>query len=181
MDNSKNTPSAPKQAQQFPVSVLMHYQISQSNPWSNGQWEVTGLVVGEKVASEELSKQAIRSDTENTQYLWSGFTVELYKDDAESYYYNLMSDNPRAFVICRNEEEGNDQIQPFLVTLSSDEANSYMEVDELVYSVEMPAELYRWVEQFVLEQYIPIKKKKRKRINWKDTKPNEKPETINTW
>ena len=89
-----------------------------------------------------------------------------------------MSDNPQAFVICRNEEEVNDQIQPFLVTLSSDEANSYMEVDELVYSVKMPAELYRWVEQFVLEYYIPVKKKKRKRINWKDT--NEKPETINT-
>ena len=178
MDKLQDLPSAQKQSRQFPVSVLMHYQITQNNPWSNGQWDVSGLVVGEKVTSQQLSKQAVRSDSENTQYLWSGFTVELFKDDAESYYYNLMSDNPQAFVICRNEEEVNDQIQPFLVTLSSDEANSYMEVDELVYSVKMPAELYRWVEQFVLEYYIPVKKKKRKRINWKDT--NEKPETINT-
>ena len=43
-----------------------------------------------------------------------------------------------------------------------------MEADEVVESVAMPAELYRWVEQYVLENYLPEKRKKRKRDNWKE-------------
>lgn len=172
MNKYQDIPSITKDFGHFPVSVLMRYQTTQNNVWSGGQWEVSGLVVGqvgEKFAGHKRSKQAIRHDTDNTQFLWSGLTVELHKDDAESYYHNLMSDTPRAFIVCRNDEEDSEQCQPFLVTLSYDEAASYMEVDELVYSVDMPAELYRWVEQFVLEHYVPAKKKKRRRDNWKDT------------
>jgi hypothetical protein len=169
MDKLQNPPSPLKQAERFPVSVLMNFLETQNNPWSSGQWQATGLVVGEAVTSQTLTKQVIRSDTQNTQFLWSGFSVELFKDDAESYYHNLMSDNPKAFIICSNDEESGDQCRPFLVTLSYDEATSYMEVDELVYSVGMPAELYRWVEQFVLEHYVPVKKTKRRRANWKET------------
>ena len=42
-----------------------------------------------------------------------------------------------------------------------------METDEIVESVGMPAELYRWVERFVLQHYVPEKRRKRKRDNWK--------------
>ena len=49
-----------------------------------------------------------------------------------------------------------------------------MESDEAVESVAMPVELYRFVEQFVLEHYLPEKKKKRKRDNWKEG-ANERP------
>jgi hypothetical protein len=42
-----------------------------------------------------------------------------------------------------------------------------METEELVESVDMPAELYRWAERFVLEHYVPKKRKKRKRDDWK--------------
>ena len=45
---------------------------------------------------------------------------------------------------------------------------SFAETDEVVESVAMPAELYRWVEQYVLENYLPEKRKKRKRDNWKE-------------
>ncbi|WP_455206419.1 DUF3305 domain-containing protein [Kaarinaea lacus] len=176
MDKDQDIPSTPKDAGQFPVSVLMHYQSTRNNAWSSGQWEVSGLVVGEageKLAGHKRTKQAIRSDTENTQYLWSGLTVKLYKDGAESYYHNLMSDNPRAFIVCRNDEADSSECQPVLVTLSYDEAASYMEVDELVYSVDLPAELYRWVEQFILEHYVPEKKKKRRRDNWKETQERD--------
>jgi len=168
MDNLQDLPSPVKQAERFPVSILMNFQQSQNNPWSNGQWEVTGLIVGEHIASQTLTKQAIRSDTDKKEFIWTGFSVELFKDDAESYYHNLMSDNPKAFIICSADEEDSNECQPFLVTLSYDEATSYMEVDELVYSVNMPAELYRWVEHFVLEHYVPVKKKKRRRTNWKE-------------
>jgi hypothetical protein len=43
-----------------------------------------------------------------------------------------------------------------------------METDEIVETVAMPPELYRWAERFVLEHYVPEKRKKRKRDNWKE-------------
>jgi len=185
MDKYQKIPSAPEDAGSFPVSVLMRYQETKHNMWTNGHWEVSGLVVGEigekftdKPAGHKLSKQAIRkhairNEEGNNQYLWSGLSVELFKDDAESYYHNIMSENPKAFIVCRNDETDSNEIQPFRVTLSYAEATSYMEVDDLVHSVEMPAELYRWVEQFVLEHYVPEKKRKRRRDNWKEMSNRE--------
>ncbi|WP_455222156.1 DUF3305 domain-containing protein [Kaarinaea lacus] len=173
MGNRGDITAEPQDIRQFPVSVLMHFKVTQNNFWSSGQWEANGLIVGEigeKITgSNKQLKQVLQSDAANSQYLWSGFTVELHKDECESYYHNLMSDTPKAFIVCRSDEEDNNQCQPFLVTLSYDEAASYMEVDELVYSVAMPPELYRCVEQFVLEHYVPEKKRKRRRDNWKET------------
>jgi len=151
----------------------MCFRQSQNTFWSAGQWEVRGLVVGaagEKVAGVQHSDSRVsRRDVGNGQVLWSGLSVCLYKDDAESYYHNLMCEYPKAFIICKSDELEAEQCEPFLVTLSYDEAASYMEVDEQVLSVDMPPELYRWVEQFVVENYVPEKKRKRKRDNWKQS------------
>jgi hypothetical protein len=56
---------------------------------------------------------------------------------------------------------------PFLVSLSFDEANAYQEGDGVVYAVAMPPELYRWCEHFVLDHYVPEKKKKRRLTDWR--------------
>lgn len=77
-----------------------------------------------------------------------------------------MSDHPSVFIIC-NEEQG-EPLQPFIVTLSYGEAISYMETDVRVERVKMPAELYRSLEQYVLANYVPEKRKKRKREDWKE-------------
>jgi hypothetical protein len=53
------------------------------------------------------------------------------------------------------------------LTLSYDAAAAYMEVDELVSRVAMPAEVYRWAESFVMQHYVPERKKKRRRDDWK--------------
>jgi hypothetical protein len=77
-----------------------------------------------------------------------------------------MSDKPSAFIICN---EGQDEpLQPAIVTLSYGEATSYMETDVRVERVDMPADLYRSLEQYVLANYVPEKRKKRKRDNWKE-------------
>ena len=54
------------------------------------------------------------------------------------------------------------------MSLSYDAAHSYLEGDEIVYAVDLPAELYRWSETFVLQYYAPEKKMKRKRTDWKE-------------
>jgi len=171
MDKYQDNSFQEETSGQFPVSVLMHFKESQNKMWSSGQWEVTGLVAGaagEKLTGVTETKQLVSRDIGNGQIIWSGLTVQLYKDGAESYYHNLMSENPKAFVICKNDEVEGARPQPFLVTLSYDEAASFLEVDATVLSVAMPAELYRWVERFVLEHYVPERKRKRKRDSWKE-------------
>jgi len=153
-------------ARQFPVAVLVEYQAIHDNRWIDGRWAVTGVVAGEQLAGDGIHSKLIHSDAEVQQYLWSGFVIELHRDDAESYYCNLMSDHPSVFIIC-NEEQG-ESLQPFIVTLSYGEATSYMETDVRVERVEMPAELYRSLEQYVLANYVPEKRKKRKREDWKE-------------
>ena len=56
--------------------------------------------------------------------------------------------------------------EPFLITMSFDEAHAYLEGDDEIYEVEVPPELYRWTEAFLLMHYAPEKKIKRKRKNW---------------
>lgn len=152
----------------FPVSILVDYTATPGNRWQAGLWQVTGVVAGgqQDHAGGPGCTRLHPADTDNKQALWSGYSVELHKDDAESYYFNIVSDTPRIFVICTADDEAG--IKPLIATLSYDEAASYMEADEIVESVAMPAALYRWVEAFVLEHYVPEKKKKRKRDNWKE-------------
>jgi hypothetical protein len=145
---------------------MVEFQAIHDNRWVDGRWVVTGVVAGGRLAANGIHSKRVHSGEAGQQYLWSGLSIELHRDDAESYYYNLMSDNPSAFVIC--SEEPGEPLQPSIVTLSYGEATSYMETDARVERVEMPAELYRYLEQYVLANYVPEKKKKRKRENWKE-------------
>ncbi len=151
----------------YPVAVLVEYQVVHDNRWIDGRWIVTGVVAGEQFAEAGMHCKLVHSGEAGKQYLYTGLSIELHKDDAESFYCNLMSDNPSVFVIC--DEEQDEPLQPSIVTLSYAEATTYMETDQRVERVEMPAELYRWLEQYVLANYVPEKKKKRKRTDWKET------------
>jgi len=152
--------------QRYPVAVMVAFQTIHDNRWVDGRWLVTGVVTGMTPGDGGIHSKRVHAGDTGQQYLWSGLHIELHKDEAESYYHNLMSDNPGVFVIC-NEEPG-EPLQPSIVTLSYDEATSYMETDVRVERAAMPAELYRRLEQYVLENYAPEKKQKRKRDNWKE-------------
>ena len=155
-----------KVSQQFPVAVLVEYQAVDDNRWIDGRWVVNGVVAGAQFAAAEVHSKLVHTSETGQQYLWTGLSVTLHPDDTESYYCNLMSDRPSAFIICN---EGQDApLQPFIVTLSYGEATSYMETDVRVERVAIPAELYRSLEQYVLANYVPEKRKKRKRENWKE-------------
>lgn len=91
--------------------------------------------------------------------------LRLFKDEAESYYYNLMADASALYIVTHSSDDG--LPEPFLVTASFDAANAYLEGDGEIFTVPMSAEIYRWVETYVLEYYLPQKKFKRKLNNWK--------------
>jgi hypothetical protein len=149
----------------FSVSVLVEFRETDDNRWEEGCWHVAGVIAAGP-GDRETAPRPLHAATQGRQYLHSGLKLRLYRDDAESYYYNLVSDHPSVFVICNQEAGG--PLQPFIVTLSYGEATSYMETDGIVETVAMPPELYRWAERYVLEHYVPEKRRKRKRDNWKE-------------
>ena len=149
----------------FPVVVLMQSEPSRDNTWSDYQWRAIGVMARQTEDAELGEPQLVHENDEIKKYLYSGFVINLYTDECESYYYNLISDEPHCYVITRQDTSG--VPIPFQVSMSFDEANAYLESDEDVYVVDVPPEIYRWTEAFVLMHYAPEQRKKRKRDNWK--------------
>ena len=134
-----------------------------------------GVISGNRNA-DEVEPTLIREDDGVSQYLYGGFDIELFKDGLESYTANLRAHKPSVSVICEHDDEI-DEIRPLVVTLNYDEMASYVEVDEPVFDIPIPSDIYHWVESYVLENYRPEERKKRRREKWADEsfKPSRRP------
>ncbi len=147
------------------VSVVMEKKKS-DHLWIDYSYRAIGVVVGETDQSREIKQ--IYVDNEVEHFLVTGLQLELYEDECESYYHNLMSPQPGCFIVADETEDLDEMPVPYLVSLSFDEVHAYLEGDEQVYAVEIPAELYQWAEAYVLTHYVATKKTKRKLKNWKE-------------
>jgi hypothetical protein len=159
----------------FPVSVVVERRSYPGKPWMIDSWSVVGILPIEGDAGVAGCKSIYR-DEEKEQFLYEGHVVELFADEAESYYTNLTATKPAIFVIGAEDEDG-DNLKPLLVTLSYSEMSSYVEVDTPVFDLPIPQPIYEWVEAWVLENYLPEKKHKRARQPWADNswKPLRRP------
>ena len=171
-------PTQPRQAEpesappsRFPVSVIMERRRVSNNRWLSESWHAIGVTVGsERAGGERAETEAnprlIVEGPDAAQYLWQGLIAELFVDEAESYYHNLMVGTPGCYIVTRPRADG--MPEPVIVSLSFDAGQAYSEGDETVHNVPLPAELYRAAEAFVLAHYVPEKKKRRKRTDWKE-------------
>ncbi len=146
----------------FPVSVILERRPATSR-WVDHVWNAAGITVGRLETEHEA--RLVREEQGISYFVVGGLEVALHVDECESYYYNLVSKSPRAYVVahCADNDA---QPQPFLISMSFDEAHAYLEGDEEIYAVDVPGELYRWTEAYVIANYFPEKKKKRKLRNW---------------
>ncbi len=155
-------------ADRFPVTVILERRPSQSQ-WIDHVWNAVGVAAG---GSQDLQGKAgvdhVNGDIQLRFH--TGLELRLYPDECDSYYHNLMSPSPKCYVILRQEDDDEEPV-PFLVSLSFDEAHAYLEGDDDVLTVDIPAELYRSAEAFVLEHYCPEPIKKRRRKDWKAKGP----------
>lgn len=149
---------------QFSVTVIMERRPIEGNRWVSDSWAATAVVVGDHGGAEW--REARQPDPDGrAEFLVGGLRLRLHVDECESYYHNLLADAPRLFVVTREEVTGA-RPQPFQVTASFDEAHAYLEAEETVHAVPIPPEVYRAVEEFVLNNYAPEPRKKRKRERW---------------
>lgn len=153
----------------LPVSVILQTKQVKQGPWSVASWDAVGVIPYDPEAGVQR-KLLMRDGVDLQQYLWSGFRMHLYRDSAESYWYNLVGNNPSLYVLCHEAPDGG--VEPFAVTANHDEASAGIEGDDRVYSVPIPPEIYRQLEAFVVQHYVPREKKVRKRKKWSDDKPS---------
>ena len=148
----------------FPLSAVMECTRSKHGPWNLPVWRLIGFVAGQAVTGDSRQRLPVHADGDQTQWLWTGLSVALFRDSAESYWYNLVGRQPSLFLICREEAPG--ELAPFTVTANYDEAGAHMEADDLVFSAPIPTEVHLQLEAFVMQHYRPQQPEKRKRVNW---------------
>jgi hypothetical protein len=140
--------------------LLQRFKID--NPWITEKWQAIGVIPTKKNTGKTNEITLISNINNEPIYRHDGFILELVHDELDSYYQNLVSANANIFIVCREEDD--DRPKPFLVTLSYDEAAIYMETDETIYTVAIDIQIYQTIERFVLENYKPEKRKKRKLV-----------------
>lgn len=172
-EKPQNSPTS----SEMPVTVLVECREARVGQWVADQWEAIAVVAGEDVATTESTTTLVHEDEQCRRYLWSGFTLSLYRDVCEAYWYNLMSGTPYLYVVCQvdEDEDGVESLIPMLITADQQEASGHMETDDQVFSVPMPERVHQWLERYVVENYVPEQKKKRKRRQW--TEESEHAET----
>lgn len=145
------------------VAVVMRRERI-DNRWQPWRWVLHDVVPHEEAFGTE--PRLLLDDGREQRWLHPGFTVELFRDDAEGYYLNVTTDAPCWFVLWRMEEEATVAAEPIprpaIVTLSYHDAGRWLDAQEMVEQVPAPPEVVAWMRQFVEDHYVPEPKRRKR-------------------
>ncbi|MCV2366840.1 DUF3305 domain-containing protein [Roseateles oligotrophus] len=150
----------PKARPSVRVAVVMERE---ANP---NQWEAWRFSLADVVADEPAfgaQPRVLRDDGRRQSKLFPGFELELFADEAEGYHLNLNSGAPVWFVVWRSDDEDPSLAWAERVSLSYTEAGRWLDAQERVDNVPLPADLAAWLQAYVDAHYRPEVKKERRR------------------
>lgn len=145
--------------------------------WQNWRWVLADVVTEREMpelsrlepAQRPLKLEAIDSPAAQagaSHWLYPGFPVELFRDDAEGYYLNLSSPEPCFWVMWRLDDalciDGEPAPVPQIVTLSYHDAGRWLDAQERVDQVPAPAWVVQWLAGFVEQHYRPEPKRRQR-------------------
>ncbi len=144
-------------------------KVHSDNRWQPWRWELADVVRAEEGYGTE---PRLLVDTDQEQrWLHPGFTVELFRDDAEGYYLNVTTENPCWFVLWRMEEEPTIAPEPIarpaMVSVSYHDAGRWLDAQENCEQVPAPPEIVTWFGAFVQEHYVPEPKRRKRPESFK--------------
>ena len=146
----------------FPVSVIVQCTPLASR-WQSERWEPVAV---ETAADDPTSaaRVPVALDAAGTRWRFDAHAIELHRTEAEGYFLNTTSTQPKVFVLWRVcNEQGKERIRRQVVTVSYNEAARLMDGGERVDAVPMPAEILAWMAPFVSEHYKPEPRRKVRR------------------
>ncbi len=148
------------------VAVIMERRHVESR-WVTHEWRVAGVELAD--AEGELLETVGGSRFQRH----AGFEIVLFRDEAEGYYLNTATGEPKVFVMWRQEDgeadggaDGEAAPLPHSVTASYNEAARWMDAQERVDAVPMPASMALWLAEYVALHYKPEPKKKRIKVSF---------------
>lgn len=134
------------------------------NRWQDYSWRAIAVIPN---APETEGWRLLHSGENWVQFHARTLKLELFKRETQGYRVNLSMPTPSVFVVLRpGEESGEEEVEPFLLTVCPYEAESYVESgDEIVDGVPMPSELIALLHEFVETHHVeqPFKKRKNKK------------------
>src|SRR6478672_903099 len=83
------------------VAVVMQ-RTPLDNRWQPHQWKPLE-VTGAELLPDEVAR-CLRDDAADTRWLFTGFDIKLFSDEAEGYFLNVSSPAPCWFVMWRLDE-----------------------------------------------------------------------------
>jgi hypothetical protein len=126
------------------------------------QWEAKGVVR----APDGSTTPRVIVETERLKHvLFPGHRLHLTRDEAEGYYLNLTSPEPKVFVLWRDLDG---VAHPERMTVSYGEGTRWADSGEQVDGVPIPRDLLPWIAEFVEAHYRPEPPKKKKYASNKD-------------
>ena len=166
-------------------SVLMRKQ-NLDNPWVSYRWVPQEVLPDFEQLSQEssghISGQFLGRDEDGESWLFTGFELNLFLDEAEGYYLNVSATTPSWFVMWRLEEDVERYIDanslemakteaniavPHRICVSYNEAARLLDGGESVDTIPMSEEQASWLQEYVNEHYRPEPKKRHKPASFK--------------
>jgi hypothetical protein len=139
------------------VAVVMQRETA-PNPWEAWRHAPVEVVAHEDAFGS--TPRVLRDDGRVLRTLHPGFRVELFKDECEGYHLNLSSGAPVWFVMWRSDDEEPSRAWPETVSLSYNEAGRWLDAQERVDNLPLPADVRDWLQAFTDAHYRPETKKR---------------------
>jgi hypothetical protein len=139
----------------MPVAFIMQRRAVMHKWGAMDSWSAVGVVPdrGGLAALQMLSESA-----ERDYYLVSGIELELYTDENEGYYENIMAPDSKVFVLWRMVDG---RAMPARASVSYVEGTRMFDSGEDADGVTMPAEIYQWVASYLRDNFTPRPRKGR--------------------
>ena len=141
------------------VAVVMERETA-PNRWEDWRFRIADVVSHEDEFG--LEARVLRDDGRLQTTLHPGFTLELFRDQAEGYWLNLSSGSPVWFVVWRIDDADPSRAWPETVSLSYTEAGRWLDAQERVDNVPLPPDLAAWLQAYADAYYEPEQKKRRR-------------------
>lgn len=141
------------------VAVVMERE-AEPNAWEAWRFKLVDVVPAEPAFG--TAPRVLRDDGKVQRTLHPGFTLELFRDEAEGYHLNLVSGSPVWFVVWRVDDEDPSRAWPETVSVSYTEAGRWLDAQERVDNVPLHADLVAWLQSYTDEHYRPEPKKRRR-------------------
>lgn len=145
------------------MAILMRREAVQGAMarWQSHRWVLADVVPNESGFGTQ--PRCLRQTDHEVLWLYPGWPVAFFTDDAEGYWLNLTSPTPSFFVMWRLIETGQDCLAvPQALSLSYHDAGRWLDAQETVENVPAPLDVVDQMRTFTDAFYVPEVKKRQR-------------------